>query len=149
MYHNKRILCKFQWMFYGCYFGNNSTSFIQFQKRNKGSVFIQKRELYWSKWSNEQNQSFNFNWIKFRFKKTCRLEPSIIQQLLILACPSVCLTFHVIRVSRRVHVELCEDGLWIYVCGEQWGLYRVMESLFKTSWIELPSIWIPHYLLRK
>lgn len=75
-----------------------------------------------------------------------RLAPPTIQQLLIVCCLP---TFHVIGVRRWVHVELCEDGLWIYVSGEQRGLYRVMESLFKTSRIELPSIRIPHYLLRK
>lgn len=78
-----------------------------------------------------------------------RLAPPTIRQLLIVCCPSVLPTFHVIGVRRWVHVELCEDGLWIYVSGEQRGLYRVMESLFKTSRIELPSIRIPHYLLRK
>lgn len=78
-----------------------------------------------------------------------RLVPPTIRQLLIVCCPSVLPTFHVIGVRRWVHVELCEDGLWIYVSGEQRGLYRVMESLFKTSRIELPSIRIPHYLLRK
>lgn len=78
-----------------------------------------------------------------------RLAPPPIGQLLVVCCPSVVPTFHVIRVRRWVHVELCEDGLWIYVSGEQRGLYRVMESLFKTSRIELPSIRIPHYLLRK
>lgn len=78
-----------------------------------------------------------------------RLWPPMIRQPLILCCPSLPPTFHVIGERRRFHVELCEDGLWIYVCGQQRGLYRVMESLFKTSRIELPSIWIPHYLLRK
>lgn len=78
-----------------------------------------------------------------------RLAPPTIRQLQIVCCPSVLPTFHVIGVRRWVHVELCEDGLWIYVSGEQRGLYGVMESLFKTSRIELPSIRIPHYLLRK
>lgn len=60
-----------------------------------------------------------------------------------------CPTFHVTRKGLRVQVELCEDGLRVSAAGAQRGLYRVVESLFKSSRLELPGIWIPHYLWRE
>lgn len=49
-------------------------------------------------------------------------------------------TFHVTRIRLRLKVELREDGLWISTARAQRRLNRVMESLFKSSRLQLPGV---------